>query len=145
MSERIENKAPISKINEAKRIVYGVVYAPNDPDADDNFMTRETVEDMAHRWMIASQKIDRDHSNVPIDAMPVESFIARAGDPDFPEGAWVLATKVLNDDLWAQVKTGVIKSYSLAGTAEPGDVLEMDSRWYDESGNRIDPFVDGAA
>ena len=44
----------------------------------------------------------------------VESFIARKGDRDFTEGAWVLVSW-LPDELWAKVKSGELNGYSMAG------------------------------
>lgn len=104
----------IKNIDEEKQIVYAEVYAPNVIDTHGELMRAEDIELMAHRFLQLdlTKVIDKRHDNVPTDSFPVESFIARAGDPDYTEGAWVLATKIVNDELWEQIKKGVFNGYS---------------------------------
>lgn len=135
----------LTKAIAKKKIVYGIVYAPEEPDAHDCFMTAEQVEMAAHRFMLASQKMDDFHNFVDGAGAPVESFIARKGDPDFPEGAWVLGAKVFDEKVWKQITKGEIRSFSLAGMARFGKTKEMESRWYDDDGNMLDPFGDEEA
>ena len=42
------------------------------------------------------------------------------------KGAWVLVTKVLDDDIWEKIQKGVITGYSLAGSADLGERKEFD-------------------
>lgn len=102
----------------AKRIVYGEVYVPWEPDAHGNWMTPEDIEAMAHRWMAELKTrpigpIDQQHNKQPVPVLPVESFVARPGDPTFTPGAWVLAVKVLDDQLWADIQAGLITGFSI--------------------------------
>lgn len=118
---------PIKKAETAKRIVWSEVYAPDRPDADNEFMRAEEIEKMAYGFMRA-QKLDA------VDAMHdqqnkdgccvVESFIARKGDPDFIEGAWVVGIHVNNDALWEQVEKGEINGFSMEALVvkEPQEV-----------------------
>ena len=137
----------LMKVNAKKRIVYGVVYAPEVADAHDMYMTDKTIEEMAHRWMIASRMMDEQHDFVKGTGIPVESFIVREGDKDFVGkdgkalvGAWVLGTKVTDERVWAKILKGDILAYSLAGVGELGKSKEMDSEWYDEEGNFVNPY-----
>jgi len=100
--------------DDEKQIVYGEVYAPNIIDTHGELMTGPEVEKMAHKFLQLnmSEVIDKNHDNVPTTCYPVESFIARAGDPDYTEGAWVLGTKIVDDGLWADIKKGVFNGYS---------------------------------
>lgn len=105
----------IKKIDEEKRIVYGEVYAPNVLDTYGDFMTAEDIELMAHRFMKLAnmqQAIDTNHDEQPNGSYPVESFIAREGDPEYTPGSWVLGTKIEDDNLWADIKKGEINGYS---------------------------------
>lgn len=105
----------IRKLDEEKHIVTGVVYAPNVLDTHGEMMLKEDVELLAHRYLqhhMLSESIDTNHENNPVNAYPVESFIARAGDPDYPEGAWVLAVKVEDTALWKALKIGEYNGYS---------------------------------
>jgi hypothetical protein len=140
MPEVIQNSIKFQKINLKKHIVYGIVYSPNDPDSYDHFMEAEEIEDMAHRWMMFSQKVDADHDFVPDAGKPVESFIARSGDPDFSEGAWVIGVKVLNETLWKRISKGDVKAFSMAGWADFGKTKELDSKWKDENGEFTNPY-----
>jgi hypothetical protein len=98
-----------------QQIVYGVVYEPGVLDTHGDMMTAEDIEIMAHRFMmdvLLSKSIDHMHDNEAVEAYPIESFIAREGDPDYPVGAWVLGVKIVDEDIWAKVKKGEINGYS---------------------------------
>ena len=98
------------------RIVYGEVYAPDRPDAQGEFMRAEEIQKMAHEFARAGRmaSIDLMHDNKIIEGpCIVESFIARKGDPDFIEGAWVIGMHVPNDDVWAKIKKGEINGFSM--------------------------------
>lgn len=95
--------------------VYGVVYAPLQVDTDWETITSEDIRNMAHDF-IASGKvanIDLQHNHQLTGAKVVESFIARKGDPDYPEGAWVLGVRVPEGPLWEAIKAGKINGFSV--------------------------------
>lgn len=112
---------PISKADVRKQIVYGEIYIPNSIDAQNDMMTREGIEKMAHNYLrlrTLGQSIDENHNNFPAGAYPVESFIVRKGDPDFTnEGAWILGVKITDPVLWKKVVKGTIAGFSLEGKA----------------------------
>jgi hypothetical protein len=132
------------KVDVEKRIIRGVVYAPNVADAHDEFMTAGEIEKAAHRFMLESQKVDDYHNFVAGAGHPIENYIAQKNDPnDFPEGAWIMGIKVTDDDTWKKVKEGKIRAFSWAGMVELGDKKELPSNWYNEAGERIDPYASG--
>lgn len=111
-----DHLTPIKKAEAAKRIVWSEVYAPDRPDADNEFMRAEEIEKMAYDFMRAQKldAVDAMHDQQDKDGCcVVESFIARKGDPDFIEGAWVVGIHVNNDDLWAKVEKGEINGFSM--------------------------------
>lgn len=114
---------PIRRTNDDERLVYAEVYAPNTMDTYGEFMSAEDIKLMAHRFMQLdlSQSIDTNHDNVPNGSYPVESFIARADDPDFTEGAWVLGVHVPDDAVWEAVKSGELNCYSFEAMVRPVD------------------------
>ena len=143
----IERKVPIIKINQKKRIVYGIVYAPQEADAHNHFMSRDEIENMAHRWMMSSRKMDEQHDLISGSGAPVESFIVREGDRHFTDetgkarvGAWVLGTRVLDEKIWQKIVQKKIKAYSIYGVAKLGNEQEMNSRWVNDEGNRQNPY-----
>lgn len=105
----------IKKFDNDQQIVYGEVYAPYVLDSHGEMMLPEDVVLLAHRFLIDQKNhmIDIMHNNKIIKASVIESFIARKGDPDYTEGAWVLATKIFSEVAWADVKVGKLNGYSL--------------------------------
>ncbi len=116
----------IKKIDAEKRIVYGEVYCPDVLDTHGDFMTAQDIEIMAHRFLQLSalkQAIDTNHDEVSNGSYPVESFIARAGDPDYTEGAWVLGVKVIDSDVWDKIKRGELNGYSFQALVRKSAVV----------------------
>ncbi len=121
-----EKVVRIGRVDGDKRLIFGEVYAPNVLDTYAEFVTPEDLELMAHRFLgeleNLSTTIDTNHDNVPNGSFPVESYIARAGDPDFAEGAWVLGVKVPDDHIWSQIKRGELNGFSFEALVKPVDV-----------------------
>ena len=129
-------QAPFSicKVNTDKRLVTGQVYAPDTLDSHGHFMSKAEVARVAHQFLADGllNSIDVMHDNETIDAVIVESFIARKGDPDYEEGAWVATTKINNDVIWNAVKNGDINGYSFE-ILTYRDEVEVDieyASWY---------------
>ncbi|GAH11364.1 unnamed protein product, partial [marine sediment metagenome] len=125
--------------NLERRVVKGVVYAPNVADSWDEYMTADEIRKSSERFMMESQKVDSAHNFVAGDGHPVENYIAAKNDPDgFPEGAWIMGIKVTDNDTWQKVKDGKIRAFSWAGMVEYGDKKEVPSNWYNKDGQRVD-------
>lgn len=105
----------VKSVNKEKQIVYGEVYTPYVIDTHNEMMLPEDVELMAHRFMstLKNDRIDIMHNNQLIEAVAVESYIARASDPLYHEGAWVLAVKIVDKEIWQQIKDGEFNGYSI--------------------------------
>lgn len=116
--------------SEEKRIVWAEVYVPNVPDTDMDFMDADAVEHAAYTFMkdMNLKKIDVQHSNDLVEgASVVESFIARKGDPDFIEGAWVVGVHIPDNATWGQIKKGEINGFSLEALVKGEDTtLEIE-------------------
>lgn len=112
--ELLEPKFNIQKIAGDERLVTGQVYAPDTLDAHGHFMTATELKRVAHQFMTdgLQTSIDVQHDNTVINASIVETFIARANDPDFEEGAWVATVKIDDADVWQQVKDGKLNGFS---------------------------------
>lgn len=104
--------------NEAKRILYGVVYAPDEVDAQGDFMDAEVLEKVAHDFLINHRKIDHEHDFMEGAGVVVESYIAPTdygeGENKVKKGSWVLAVKA-SVELWDEFNKGNITGFSLAG------------------------------
>jgi len=107
----------IKKSDDELQIVYGEVYAPTIPDSQGDFMTRETIREMAHNFLRKGlvQNIDIQHTREQSGAYVVESFVAREDDPTFIPGSWVLGVKIPDPEVWALVKSGELNGFSMDG------------------------------
>lgn len=115
MSVLHQHVSKIQRVDSEQQIVYGVVYKPMDLDTWGEAMTAEDIRVMAHRFMQLelNKTIDENHDEKPKDTCyPIESFIARKGDPDYPEDAWVLGVKIEDADIWSKVKKGDLNGFS---------------------------------
>lgn len=98
-----------------ERVVMAEVIVPNAPNVFNDYWTPEATREAAYMFMKKGFGIDIEHDNVDVgskDVYLVESFIARPGDPDFIEGAWVVGMYIANDEIWQDVLTGEINGYS---------------------------------
>lgn len=122
--EQVQRCVTIKRMDREKQVVYGEVYAPYVLDTYGEFMTPEDIEIMAHRFMTLdlSAVIDTQHDNVPNGSYPVESFIAREGDPYYTPGAWVLGVKVPDPVMWYRIKSGELNGFSFQSMVKPRDV-----------------------
>ncbi|WP_429776674.1 XkdF-like putative serine protease domain-containing protein [Bacillus wiedmannii] len=111
----------LTKADDPKKLVYGVVYEPGVEDAHQDFMTAEEIEKAAHEFLKDSRDIDKQHDFVSGAGELVESYIApddlEINGQTITKGSWVIATKA-TDEVWEQIQNGEITGYSMAGIAE---------------------------
>lgn len=109
--------AQFLKTDDERQLVFAEVYAPMVPDSQGDFMTHEGIELIAHDFMKNGNntRIDTNHDLVENGSFVVESFIARKGDPDFNEGAWVMGVKVVDLNVWNMIKSGDLNGFSMYG------------------------------
>ncbi|MCG8395619.1 XkdF-like putative serine protease domain-containing protein [Bacillus atrophaeus] len=104
-----------------QKLVYGIVYEPDVPDAHGDFMTVEEIEKAAHGFLAEAREIDINHSFEGGTGVVVESYVApddfMIGSKQITKGSWVLVTRA-SDEVWEQIKAGIITGYSMAGTAD---------------------------
>lgn len=101
---------------------YGIVYAPDTPDAHGDTADAETIRRAAAEFMREGRlkNIDTEHSFSAEMAFVAESWLVRKGDTLFPfepAGAWAVGIQIGDPDLWKKLKSGELKGISLAGVA----------------------------
>jgi len=124
--EETYTSVAIKNVDFDKRIAYGEVYSPYVIDSHGDIMLPEDIELMAHRFMQLKnldQAIDTEHDNVPNGSYPVESFIAREGDPYYAAGSWVLGIKINDFRVWNAVKSGELNGFSFQATVKKMPVV----------------------
>jgi len=131
-----EYQAPIIKIDQPQRIVYGVALDPYQVDSQDDWVSPADVEQVAHNWLIKSRLLGYRHHK-KADAVPVESYLfpypsyddwqkamegkshrayrVKCGEEIFHSGAWILGSKIQSDGLWKEVEERRLTSYSVGG------------------------------
>lgn len=128
----------IKKTDEDKRIVYGIVYSPDEYDAHEDYSTAGEIEKACYNFMknARTKQIDKQHDlNTNQDCYVGENWIVKNNDALFPDevGAWATGIKVENDEIWEQVKKGEITGISMYGTAEKiakdDDITKDDSNF----------------
>ena len=124
----------IAKVNDEQQIVLGIVYSPNQVDAHGDFADAETIKQAAYNFMKArnTANVDKQHNLEKQDAYIAESWIVEKGDPRFPEpgdvGAWAVAIKIEDADLWQAVKSGEITGISLYGKSHVEEDVEPEKK-----------------
>lgn len=127
-----QKKVDIRKTDDDKRLVYCIVYSPDEVDAHGDAMKAEEIEKAAHNFLFEGRtdQVDKQHDEDPDEGRIVESYIIGKSDanfPDDPEGSWAVVIKVLNDDTWAEVKKGEITGVSMQGMCNTEPVEEEET------------------
>lgn len=101
-----------------EHLAFSEVLVPNTPNTMGDFHTEQSVRDFAYGFMVRGFGLDINHEqeDLPGKIHVVESFIARAGDPDFTVGAWVVGVYIPDDAIWKQVLDGDINGFSWDAT-----------------------------
>jgi hypothetical protein len=120
----------LAEVDKEKRILMGAALIPNKPiyrRSGDNeyyiYFSRETVRKASELFFIrGNQSRSTLEHEIPLNGLTVvESWIvesekdkSRHYDMNVPVGTWMVAMKVLNDDVWENyVKTGKVKGFSI--------------------------------
>jgi hypothetical protein len=113
-----ELTAPMVHKNEAKRIVFGPVLIPNEPDSDGDVVTVEQIERVAHKFVEAYRNIDLQHTLQNVGDL-LESYITpvdlQYGELTIPKGSWMMGVRVTDDATWDKVQKGTLTGFSIMG------------------------------
>jgi hypothetical protein len=111
----------VVKTDKFRQVVLGVVLEPDTVDTQGDMMSPEDIEASAHAWLASSRVIGSEHGK-PIEATPVESYIApvdfNLGGELITKGSWLLGTKIHDPAEWAKVLDGEYEGYSVGGFGE---------------------------
>ncbi len=105
-----------------ERFVLGVVLDPEVVDAQGDIYSPEEVRQAAHRFMEEFGGLGLMHRFRVNDQVKVlESYLAPVdfaiGETRIRKGTWLLAVRILSDELWQQVKDGALTGFSIGGSA----------------------------
>ena len=105
-----------------ERFVLGIVLEPEVVDAQGDIYSAEEIRAAAHRFMEEFGGLGLMHRlRVNEQVKVLESFLAptdfTVGELTIKKGTWLLAVRVLSDELWERVKTGELTGFSIGGSA----------------------------
>ncbi len=117
----LDKRIPLLKTGE-ERYVLGIVLEPETVDAQDDIYSAAEIRDAAHRFMEQYQNIGLMHRGLVNGRVKIlESYLAPTSftldGTQVRKGTWLLAVRVLDDDLWVQVKSGELTGLSMGGSA----------------------------
>lgn len=100
--------------NGFERVVFAELILPESLNRFGDFHTKRSIREFAYAFMIHGFGIDIEHDGTDRTGRVniVESFIARPGDPDFVEGAWVIGAYIPDDELWQKVLDHDLNGFS---------------------------------
>lgn len=96
-------------------MVYSVIAEPDTLDAQGDVMSAETIEELAHNFLLPSRKFDNRHDWRAVDPAPVESWIKR-------EATLLLREKIKAIVGWRA--EGICRPYLAEGSDEGVSVLQ---------------------
>jgi DNA adenine methylase len=105
-----------------ERYVLGIVLEPEVVDAQGDIYSPDEVRQAAHRFMEEFGGLGLMHRmRVNGQVKVLESYLApvdfAVGDTTVRKGTWLLAVRILSDELWAEVKDGKLTGFSIGGSA----------------------------
>lgn len=116
-----ERTIPILKTDE-ERFVLGVVLEPETVDAQDDVYSSEEIRAAAHHFLEEYRNVGIQHQALVNGRVKiVESYLSPIdfvlGAEHVKRGTWLLGVRVVDDALWAAVKSGDIGGFSIGGFA----------------------------
>ncbi|QRK08554.1 DNA adenine methylase [Archangium violaceum] len=105
-----------------ERYVLGIVLEPEVVDAQGDIYSTEEIRRAAHRFMEEFGGLGLMHRlRVNGQVKVLESYLAptdfTVGEVQVRKGTWLLAVRVLSDELWERVKNGALTGFSIGGSA----------------------------
>ena len=119
-----------------ERFVLGIVLEPEVVDAQGDIYSAQEICTAAHRFMEEFGGMGLMHRLRVNDQVKVlENYLAPTdftlGEISVRKGTWLLAVRVLSDELWERVKSGDLTGFSIGGSArrvpEPAPMPESPS------------------
>lgn len=117
----LSKRIPLLKTSE-ERYVLGIVLEPERVDAQQDIYSAAEVREAAHRFMEEYRNLGLMHREILGEQVKIlESYLAPAAfeldGTRVKPGTWLLAVRVVDDDLWRQIKAGELTGFSIGGSA----------------------------
>lgn len=113
---------PIAKLDDEKRLVYGIVLEPGVEDTQGDIATLEAIEEACHNFLARYRVVGEQHHKIARPTEIVECYTAphalTLGQQGVRKGAWIMAVRIMSDSLWRDVKAGRYTGFSIGGFGE---------------------------
>lgn len=106
-----------------EKIVYGIVYEPDERDTQGDTATAEEIRKACHSFMENSQVIKMSHKGTGISAVVLENYISQwdgqiAGRA-IKKGTWLMSLRINDSSVWEKIKKGELTGFSMSGVWAP--------------------------
>jgi len=105
-----------------ERIVFGIVYEPDEEDTQGDYATAEEIRKAAYSFMENGQTYHVMHKGAVVNVCVLESYLApvefQAGGETVKKGTWLLASRIPEGEMWTDIKSGELAGYSMGGTGD---------------------------
>ncbi len=113
---------PVDKADDEERVVYGIVYEPDEEDAQGDMANEIEIRKAAYGFMEKVQLFKVMHKGKKVKVKVLESYIApvefEMASQTVKKGSWVLSVRVLDKKIWKAIKDGDLTGFSMAGYAK---------------------------
>ena len=121
IQQALEKRIPLVKTKE-ERYVLGIVLEPETVDAQKDIYSAVEIRRAAHGFMENFARIGLMHRTfVGDDVKILESNLApvtfELNSTTIKKGTWLLAVRIVDDNLWSEVKRGDFTGFSIGGSA----------------------------
>ena len=121
IASALQKRIPLLKTGD-ERYVLGVVLEPERVDAQQDIYSVAEVRDAAHHFMQEYRNLGLMHREILGEQVKIlESYLAPAefevDGTRIKRGTWLLAVRVVDEELWRQIKAGELTGFSIGGTA----------------------------
>jgi len=110
------------KADKDEQVVYGVVYEPDEEDAQGDIANEVEIRKAAYGFMEKVQSFKVMHKGKKVKVKVLESYIAptdfEMASQTIKKGSWVMAVRVLDKKIWKAIKDGDLTGFSMAGYAK---------------------------
>lgn len=107
--------------DEDEHTVFGIVLEPEVVDSQGDIYSEEEIRQTAYRFLERYQTFGLQHQEMVPEILPLESYLAPVdmviNGHKIKKGTWLLRIRVLDADIWADVKSGKLTGFSIGGSA----------------------------
>lgn len=121
LQKSISMNVPIFVSKADERIVMGIVYEPDEVDAQGDQANSEEIKKAAFYFMEHNPQFKVMHKGKKVNTVILESYIAptdfTVGNRNVKKGSWIITARINDDKTWKAIKSGKLTGWSMAGSA----------------------------